>query len=88
MTTANAPFDKEAMREIVRDEIDLLRSEFREHYSTKADLSDLKAELKGTLIQVVIGLAGLPTAWSGSRCRHPQVPRLEPRARPKPAKID
>lgn len=59
MTTASAPFDKEAMREIVRDEIDLLRSELREHYSTKADLSDLKAELKGTLIQVVIGLAGL-----------------------------
>ena len=59
MTTASASFDKEAMREIVRDEIDLLRSELREHYSTKADLSDLKAELKGTLIQVVIGLAGL-----------------------------
>ena len=59
MTTPGASFDREDMREIVRDEIDLLRRELREHYATKADLSDLKAELKGTLIQVVIGLAGL-----------------------------
>lgn len=59
MTTSAATFDREAMREIVRDEIDLLRSELREHYATKADLSDLKADMKGTLIQVVIGLAGL-----------------------------
>ena len=59
MTTSAATFDREAMREIVRDEIDLLRSELRERYATKADLSDLKADMKGTLIQVVIGLAGL-----------------------------
>ena len=59
MTTSAATFDREDMREIVRDEIDLLRSELREHYATKADLSDLKADMKSALIQVVIGLAGL-----------------------------
>ncbi len=66
MTISAATFDREAMREIVRDEIDLLRSELREHYATKADLSDLKADMKGTLIQVGIGLAGLQLLGLGA----------------------
>ena len=40
----------------------ITRSELREelrHYATKADLLELKAELRGDLLKVVLGLASI-----------------------------
>ena len=48
----------------------LTRREFYDailpNLATKADLAELKAELRGTLIQVALGLAGLQLVWLGA----------------------
>ena len=66
MTTSAAPLTRDDVREVVREEIDILRDEMREYYATKADLSDLKSDINARLIQVVIGLAGLQLIGIGA----------------------
>ena len=62
MTTAEHPITRSELRE----ELNELRREFREHYATKADLSELKAALRGDLNKVIIGLASLQLIGLGA----------------------
>ena len=58
MTAETAPLTREELRE----ELDRVLV----HYATKADLAELKADLNRTLIQMVIGLAGLQLIGLGA----------------------
>ena len=53
MTTAEHPITRSELRE----ELTLLRQEFREHYATKADLEKVKGDL--TYRMIFIQLAGM-----------------------------
>ena len=53
----------------VEQRVSSLESEFRtelRHLATKADLAELKAELRGDLLKVAIGLAMLQVAGLGA----------------------
>ncbi len=62
MTTQAHPITRIELRE----ELQILRDEMREYYATKTDLAEMKADLNRTLIQVVIGLAGLQLVGLGA----------------------
>ena len=53
MATAEHPITRSELREELR----LLRDEFREHYATKADLAEVRGELKA--LRWTMGLVGI-----------------------------
>ena len=50
----------------LRDELRVLRNELQEHYATKADLSDLKATLRGDINKLTVAVAGLQLLGLGA----------------------
>ena len=61
MMTANQVLTGDDVRMIVREEIGILRDEMREHYATKADLSELKIDLIKWMVGLMMGSATLAT---------------------------
>ena len=55
MTTAEQPITRSELRE----ELNALRTEFREHYATKADLAEMKVELIKWMIGLMVGATTL-----------------------------
>ena len=55
MTTAEQPITRSELRE----ELSSLRTEFREHYATKADLAEMKVELIKWMIGLMVGATTL-----------------------------
>ena len=61
MSTVEQPITRSELRA----ELDSFRSEFQrmlEHYATKEDLANLKADLRGDFTRLVVALAGLQLA--------------------------
>ena len=57
-----AGMEQPVTRAELRAELQSFREEFHrelQHYATKADLANLRAELRGDLNRIAIGLAGL-----------------------------
>ncbi len=48
-----------SMRTMMRDEIALLRDEFRQHYATKADLAEVRGDIKALRVLMVATISGV-----------------------------
>ena len=55
MATTGQPITRAELRE----ELNLLRDELREHYATKEDLAKLEAQLKTDVNRVIMWMAGI-----------------------------
>ena len=53
-------------RSDLREELNLFREEIRTHYATKADLERLRGDIRGDILRLTIGLAGLQLIGLGA----------------------
>ena len=48
-----------SMRTLMRDEIATMREEFRQHYATKADLAEVRGDIKALRVLIVATITGV-----------------------------